>query len=434
MGVIGIPARSSEFIRTTRGLTPAARLLIINYFVMCLAFFMVLPFLAGYLRDDLGLATALAGLVLGIRTLSQQGLYLIGGSAADRLGPQRMIIAGCALRVVGFALFALTPSLLGIIAGTVLTGVAGALFSPAVTTYLTHESAGRRAETFALFNMAGNAGTLIGPVVGALLLAVDFRLVSGIAAAIFALLTVAQALVLPYRAPEHQHSGVLRSWWEVAANRRFLAFTLAGSAYFALFNQLYLALPLEAERVTGHTSAVSAVFIVSTVVGIAFSVRLTAACRRRYSVGHSMALGLFLMGAGFAPPALAAPLLATAPQSMDPPVALAAGLPVLLGTVLFSLGTAIAHPFMMELIPVVGSERLVGTYFGYFYLISALVTAALSAAAGRLLDLSAPTLRWTPFALLLGVGVAGCLLSAIMQRRGLLAPAQRVATEPAARP
>ena len=35
---------------------------------------MVLPFFATYLRHDLGLAAALVGVILGLRTLSQQGL------------------------------------------------------------------------------------------------------------------------------------------------------------------------------------------------------------------------------------------------------------------------------------------------------------------------------------------------------------------------
>lgn len=399
--------------RTMRALTPAGRMLIVNQFGICIGFYMVLPFLATYLRDDLGLATALVGTIIGIRTLSQQGLYPVGGTIADHIGPRVIIIAGCGLRVVAFGLFAITTTLPGILAATVLIGVAGALFSPAVATYLTHEAAGRRAETFALSNVVGNAGTLLGPVVGALLLGVDFRLVSAIAAIIFAVMTMLQLVMLPARAPRAGQAGVLRSWGEVVTNRRFLAFTLAGSAYFALYNQLYLALPLEAERVTGHPAAISAVFIVSTVVGIALGVPLVAACRRRWAAGRSMATGMLLMGAGFLPVALSAPWLAD-----DSP--LVAGLPVLAGTLVFSVGITITHPFMVELIPVVGSERLVGTYYGYFYLISALAAFAVSAAGGALLGLGVAGLRWTPFALLAVCGVAGGTTIAFMQRRGLL--------------
>ena len=59
-----------------RALTPAARLLVVNQFGVNVGFYMVVPFLATYLVDDLGYAAALVGAVLGVRTLSQQGLFL----------------------------------------------------------------------------------------------------------------------------------------------------------------------------------------------------------------------------------------------------------------------------------------------------------------------------------------------------------------------
>ena len=402
-----------------RGLTPVAKLLIANQFGITLGFFMVVPFLATYLREDLGFAAALVGTVLGVRTLCQQGLYVVGGVGADRLNPRFLIIFGCALRVVAFAVFALFTAPAAIIAATALTGVAGAIFNPAVQTYLMHESPTRRAETFTLLNVYGNAGSLVGPVLGALLLGVDFRLVCAVACGIFAALTVAQAFVLPSAHHPAPTIGIFRSWATMLANRRFLAFTLAGSAYWALFNQLYLALPLEAQRVTGRTGAVSAVFIVSTGVGLLTGVRLVAACRRRWSPGTSMAIGLALLGAGFIVPAVASPLVTSAPGPLAPADALAAAWPVLLGTVVFSAGVTITNPFMMELIPLVGSERLVGTYYGYFYLVAALVTAGVSTTTGALLDLE--SMRWLPFAFLCVIGAAGATGIAAMQHRGRLA-------------
>ena len=50
------------------------------------------------------------------------------------------------------------------------------------------------------------------------------------AAGIFAVLTVAQALVLPARKVEPSGSGVLGDWREVLGNRAFLAFSFAMAA------------------------------------------------------------------------------------------------------------------------------------------------------------------------------------------------------------
>ncbi|MFC5995827.1 MFS transporter [Pseudonocardia hispaniensis] len=402
------------------GLSPSARLLVVNQFGINVGFYMVLPFLATYLVDDLGYGAALVGLVLGVRTLAQQGLFLVGGSAADRLGCRPMIILGCGLRVVAFGLFALVSSPAGIVVAAALTGVAGALFNPAVRTYLTHEAAGSRAEAFAVFNVAAHAGALAGPLIGTALLAADFRLVAAVACATFLLLTVAQVVALPGRAAATHPEGVFGSWWTVLRNRRFVAFTLFGSAYFALYNQLYLVLPLEAQRVTGTPAAVAAVFVVSTLVGIVLQVRLTAWCRDRWAPGSCVAGGLALMGAGFVPVAVSA-LLPTAGGAPAGPAGLAPAVPVLLGTVVFTVGMAVTNPFTMQLLPVVGSERLAGTYYGFFYLVSALLTAAVAAVTGELLD--TPGAGPLASAVLLAVGLAGAAGVGTMQRRGRLVPA-----------
>ncbi len=232
-----------------------------------------------------------------------------------------------------------------------------------------------------MFNTAADAGAFAGPLIGVALLAVDFRLVAAVAATVFALLTVAQLLVLPEQRVERPADGVLRSWSGVVRNGRFVAFTLCGSAYFTLYNQIYLVFPLEVRRVTGTPAAVSALFAVSTVLGILLYVRVASWAGRRWAPGTCVAVGLGLMAAAFVPVAASAALLGEAVR-LD----LLAGLPVLAGTVVFTLGIALVNPFTMQLLPVVGSERLLGTYYGFFYLVSAVVAAAVSAGVGALLD------------------------------------------------
>ncbi|MGH3612420.1 MAG: hypothetical protein ACRDRK_07435 [Pseudonocardia sp.] len=57
----------------------------------------------------------------------------------------------------------------------------------------------RAAQAFAVDKVFHDAGTLAGPLLGALPLAVDFRVVALVAAVVFAVLTAAQLLVLPPR-------------------------------------------------------------------------------------------------------------------------------------------------------------------------------------------------------------------------------------------
>ncbi|MFC5945443.1 MFS transporter [Micromonospora harpali] len=397
---------------TLRGFPPAIRLLVVNQLGVNVGFYMLLPYLAGYLADDLGLSAAVIGLVLGVRNLSQQGLFLLGGSASDRLGARGVIIVGCALRAVGFGVFAVGVSLPALLAASVLSGLAGALFNPAVRAYLAQAAPDRRAEAFALFNVFASAGSLLGPLIGSALLLVDFRAAALAAAGVFAALTVAQALVLPTQPARSSGQGVLGDWREAVTDRRFLAFTLALSAMFALQNQLYLVLPVRAEQAGGHPLAVASLFVVSTVVTLAWQVPVTRWLHRRLARGPAIALGLAVMGGGF--------VLPLAPAGGPAAARLA---PVLGAAVLLAVGVLVAQPFVLELIPAFARDGLTGTYFGLFYLVSGVVAAAGTTAVGRAMDdgsgSGVPAVAWL---LCAALGLASAAAVGVLHRRGALDP------------
>lgn len=366
-----------------RGFPLAIRLLLVNQLGVNTGFYLLIPFLAVHLGDNLGMSAAVVGIVLGVRNLSQQGLFLIGGSAADRLGARGVIIAGCAIRTVGFALFALGDGLPVLLAASVLSGVAGALFNPAVRTYLAQEAGERRAEAFALFNVFATTGALIGPLLGSALLLVDFRASALTAAAIFALLTVAQAVVLPARDVPPATNSVTADWREAVGNRAFLAFALVMVGMFTLENQLYLLLPDSARRATGWDGAAGLVFLVGTLAGLALQLRITRVLKRRGSRGRWIATGLALMALAFIPPMA---LAGTGAPPSGPTDTVLRALPVLAGAFLLHLGIMTAQPFVMELIPGFGRPELTGTYFGIFYAVSGIAAAVGNTVVGWAMD------------------------------------------------
>ena len=392
-------------VRAMRGFPLSVRLLLVNQLGVNLGFYLLIPYLATYLTGDLGLSVAVVGVILGVRNLSQQGLFLIGGSASDRLGARRVIIAGCGLRAVGFGLFAVGESVPLLLAAAVLSGLAGALFNPAVRAYISVAATERRrAEAFALFNVFAQAGALLGPVLGSVLLLVNFRVAAVTAALVFALLTVAQAFVLPAREVEKHDGSVLADWRECATNRRFVAFTLALSGMFALQNQLYLVLPMEAERVTGAPGAVAAIFVVSTVATLLWQVRITKRYQRKTSRGRAIAIGMAVMGVGFAAPALAYPV---------PWAGFAA---VLVATLLLAVGVMITQPFVYELLPSFGREAMTGTYYGLFYLVSGVVAAGSTALIGWVNEFAG----WLSALVCVAIGLVCAAAVTVLERRSLL--------------
>lgn len=391
--------------REMRGFPLAVRLLLVNQLGVNTGFYLLIPYLATHLGENLGMSAAVVGIVLGVRNLSQQGLFIIGGSASDRLGARGVIIAGCALRTVGFALFALGDGLAVLLAASVLSGLAGALFNPAVRAYLAQEAGERKAEAFALFNVFATTGALIGPLLGSVLLLVDFRTSALTAAGIFALLTVAQALVLPARKVEPSgNSGVLADWREVLGNRAFLAFALAMVGMFTLENQLYLLLPDGAREATGWDGAAGIVFLVGTVANLALQLRITTSLKARGDRARWIAVGLAVMGVAFLPPALTA-----------------GAVPVLAGALLLYLGIMIASPFVMELIPRFGRPELTGTYFGIFYVVSGIAAAVGNTVVGWAMDAGERGGHaWLPWACCALFGLASAGGVAWLRRRGAL--------------
>ena len=80
----GAPPPTTAARPSWRHLSSNVRMLLVSELAFNIGFFMVLPFLAVHLWQDLALAGWLVGLVLGVRTFSQQGLFLLGGAVVDR--------------------------------------------------------------------------------------------------------------------------------------------------------------------------------------------------------------------------------------------------------------------------------------------------------------------------------------------------------------
>ncbi|NUW38436.1 MFS transporter [Nonomuraea sp. SMC257] len=380
------------------------RLLMVNQLAINTGFYMLMPYLAGHLSGGLGMAAWTVGLVLGVRNLSQQGLFLLGGALADRLGYRPVIIAGCLLRTVAFALLGVADALPALLAASAMTGFAGALFNPAVRAYLAHDSGERRVEAFALFNVFYQSGILAGPVIGLALVSVDFRLVCAVAAAVFGLLTLLQLLALPpCRARTTGGAGVAAGWRAVVANRPFLLFSTAMAGSSVLSFQVYLALPL----LLGDAGAVGSLFVVSALVAIAGQLRITDWARRRWSGPQAVVRGLALMAIAFLPlvPAGAAPSAAARIAA------------VLACAALLAAGTALTYPFEMDTVVALSGERLVATHYGLYNTVAGIGITLGNLLVGALLGAGSPAAAGTALFLL---GAACAVAVGALGRTGRL--------------
>ncbi|MFD8014245.1 MFS transporter [Streptomyces sp. NPDC058955] len=373
-------------------MTPLARLLIGSQFAFNIGFFAVLPYLADHLAGTLGLGGAMVGLVLGLRTFSQQGLFVVGGLLTDRYGPRPVVLVGCALRVAGFCRLAEAASAGAVIGAVVLVGFAAALFSPAVESEITREAlriedAGghRRTRTLARFSAGGQAGALLGPVVGTALLtwggAHAFRLACLTGAGVFVLVLAAHARLMPRTRTAGAGGGVgpVAAGRLVLGERRFLRVAGAYAVYLLAYNQLYLALPAELDRSMGSQTALGWLFALSAALVVAGSGPLERLAVARLDHSGMARAGLLLVAGSFATAALLRPV---------------GGVGAALAfTVLLTLGQMLILPATRAMLPELVGHRHLGLFTGALSSLSGLAVLAASAPAGALLDHPGP-LPW----------------------------------------
>ncbi|MGN9757550.1 MDR family MFS transporter [Streptomyces sp. SD31] len=387
-------------------LSPLLRLLILTQLAFNIGFFAVLPFLSEHLGQAVGMAGWLVGFVLGLRTFSQQGLFVVGGALADRYGIRPVVLTGCVLRIAGFAWLGYARETWAVIGAVLLIGFAAALFSPAVESEVARQAvlweesgAGSRTRVLALLTVAGQAGAFVGPLIGALLLSVDFRTVCLAGAGIFVLVLAGHAWLLPQHIPGRGGVRFRGGMGKLLRNRRFLALCCAYGAYLLAYNQLYLALPDEVERATGSQAALAWLFALSSLLVVVAQLPVTRWVGERLTLRRSMVAGLLLIAAGFAVVAAARPADWTGTAGLLP----AAGFVVLL-----TLGQMLVAPVARAWVPDLAEEGRLGLYTGALSSVSGLIVLVGSSATGTLLDTGLPTA--VPWLVLAAVPVAAIAL------------------------
>ncbi|TCP54275.1 putative MFS family arabinose efflux permease [Tamaricihabitans halophyticus] len=361
------------------------QLLLLSSLAFNLGFYLVLPFLATHLATDLAMAGWIVGMVLGLRTFSQQGLFFLGGALADRFGTKPVVLYGCIIRIAGFVVLAFAAELPMLIIGTVLTGFAAALFSPAVEAELARQSGEleqreviARADMFALYAVFAQVGAVTGPLAGAFLLSVDFTVTCLAAAGVFVLILFAFLRWLPREPAAHQGEPMLAGWAQVLHNRQFLIFAATYSTWLLSYNQLYLALPVELERATGGTSALGWLFALAAGMVVVGQLPIATFARRRLGSARALPIGFALLAASFATVAMAV--------GFAPPAGALAYAPAVALVVLLTLGQMAAVPVAQDAVARLAGEQRLGAHFGVLHTAGGVAVLLGSSALGSLLD------------------------------------------------
>ena len=352
---------------------PSRSIILGTQLVFNIGFYAVVPFIAMHMRDDLLMGSTMIGIVLGVRTFSQQGMFFFGGLLAQRWGYRRLMLAGCAVRVLGYLGLALAQTPLLLIASAALTGLGGAMFSPSMEA-LTAEIESRaqqqqpstgapRTSLFATFAVFGELGAVAGPVLGGLLMPWGFTWVAASCAGVFVLAAaVLYGTLPPARQGQAAAAGgeALRQMAGQALRQRdFRWFALAYSSYLFSYNQLYMAVPAEIARIGAPPLALSWLFVLASVLVIGLQLPIAALCRRM-TARVALVIGFAWMALAFAA------LLGSAVPAVPGDFAASWGstAPVILFIIFLSLGQMFAAPVAMSLVPRFAAGRGLSVYYG----------------------------------------------------------------------
>jgi FSR family fosmidomycin resistance protein-like MFS transporter len=148
-----------------------------------------IPALIPFLVVEFGLDYAAAGVLMLALTASSSLVQPLFGLWSDRRGALWLLPAGIALAAIGTGLVAVAPSYAVAVALTLVAGVGIAAYHPEGAKFAAYASDKRRASGMSRFNVGGNVGYALGPIVVTPLV-LWLGLTGGVFAAVPALLVV----------------------------------------------------------------------------------------------------------------------------------------------------------------------------------------------------------------------------------------------------
>ncbi|WP_051196433.1 MFS transporter [Jonesia quinghaiensis] len=420
----GVAARRGE---GAPRISPTTRVLLSAQLMFNVGFYTVVPFIALILRDEFALAGVWVGVVLGLRTFAQQGMFLFGGLLADRFGPRRLILLGCVVRIIGFLGLAVTTHFPVFLAGVLLTGLGGALFSPAVEALIGRADseqarAGRRTTLFASLAFFGEIGAVLGPLLGALLLPAGYSVIALAGAGIFTVILAVLALALPTTTDADARPTSTSTPQRIPRSRPFIAFCAVASVNLLAFNQLYVGMPVMLRNAGADDSWLGVLFAVVSAVTIAGQLPIAAAMGRlprpaAFRIAYGTIALSFVLAAVFS---LGVPGIAQGSIMGSLPAAA----PAIITAVVLVTGTMMASPLALSTVPLIASTTPGAAHYGLLATMGGIAVLIGNTALGPLYDLAltpqtAAILPW--LALTLAAVAAAITLPRIVHKHSVAA-------------
>lgn len=270
--------------------------LIIDNMFIVVGFYAVFPLISIYFVERLGWAAFLVGLALGLRQFIQQGLGIIGGAFADKLGAKPMIVSGLLMRTVSFIIMSIanTPILLCI--SCILSALGGTLFDPPRTALVIKlVRPWELSKFYSILMLEDSICAIIGITLGTWLLEYNFKLVCLTGAVLFFIAGIFNAWRLPAYKISSSHLSLSDGIKTVLKNHRFVLYVITLTGYYILSAQVMLMLPIRIHEISGQLSYIKWMYIIESILSLLLIIPITHWSEKYFKLETRLMTGLVIM-------------------------------------------------------------------------------------------------------------------------------------------
>ena len=341
-------------------------------------FSVVMPFLALYLNQGLGVSMTMVGLVLLVSSSVGAVGQLVGGELADRIGRKPVmymslysralvmgVLALAVSQTVGFEVIALLIT---------MTSFLGSMYEPATNALVADiVEPSKRLEAYGLLRIGGNLGWSIGPALGGLMAVFGFPvlfIVAGLATSIVA--SIIMLFVTESLKPGGVHERFrLADLAKLRKDKQFLGFCIVSIFLFMMFMQMSSTMEIYSIQTVGISQAEVGYLFTENGLMVVFMQFPIARLISRYRITGVIAAGAFTYAIGYF-------LLA-----------FSTGFAWLFGCMfILTIGEMVVSPSTMNLTAKLSPERERGRYMGIFGLFTSVGSSFGPFAGGVLMDSS----------------------------------------------
>lgn len=395
---------NDDIVRTDRrGLA----LLMVFTFFMVIGFEMIMPLVVGQFVTVRGFSATAVAAALAVRRFMQQGLALLGGALADRRNVRGLICVGVLLRAAGFMMLAYGDCYWILLVSMILIGLGGVLFEmpyqTAIATLTTDED---RPRYYSLNSTVIGIASTLGPLLGALLLKMDFMAVCFGAAACFIVNFFVSVSALPNIQRRGVSYSVPRSVRTVFSSKGFLVFVGLMTVFWLSASQIDISYPLRIQELTGTLESVGAMYAIYAAITAVLQYPLVSFLLKRLEPVDIVLVGIAfivvsLLVAGFAE----------------------TGFMFFISVVLFAVGMLLARPNQQTIAVALADKRALGMFLGFNSLSTAVGCGIGTIFGGICFDFAATIgdahITWYVFALVAFIALIGFSLVKSMGKRNI---------------